>query len=156
MIPKKKMSGRSGRLRIAIAKTPVEIGRCYEVVRELRPHLASRRKFTERVVRQQREGYLLAYLEVDGEVRAVAGYRFLESLFSGRFLYVDDLVTRGQDRSLGYGAQLFDWLIQQARTHHCENLELDSGVQRFDAHRFYLINRMKIASYHFSRAIEQD
>jgi len=54
-------------------------------------------------------------LESDGEVRAVAGYRFLEKLLSGRFLYVDDLVTREIDRSQGYGGQLFDWLIEQAR-----------------------------------------
>ncbi|MGZ5023946.1 MAG: GNAT family N-acetyltransferase, partial [Chthoniobacterales bacterium] len=28
-------------------------------------------------------------------------------------------------------------------------LTLDSGVQRFDAHRFYLMKRMKISSHHF-------
>jgi hypothetical protein len=28
-------------------------------------------------------------------------------------------------------------------------VELDSGVQRHDAHRFYLTNRMVISSYHF-------
>ena len=123
-------------------------------MRELRPHFSGRKQFVERVVYQQREGYLLAYLEASNDVRAVAGYRFLESLFSGRFLYVDDLVTREQDRSLGYGTQLLNWLVREARINHCKNLELDSGVQRFDAHRFYLVNRMKIASYHFSRTIE--
>ena len=88
--------------------------------------------------------------EADGDVRAVAGYRFLESLFSGRFLYVDDLVTREADRSCGFGGQLLDWLVEEARNHHCEQLELDSGVQRFDAHRFYFAKRMKISSYHFA------
>jgi GNAT superfamily N-acetyltransferase len=76
---------------------------------------------------------LLAFLETEDEVRAVAGYRVLESLFSGKFLYVDDLVTREADRSRGYGSQLFDWLVEQVREHGCESLELDSGVQRFDA-----------------------
>jgi GNAT superfamily N-acetyltransferase len=89
-------------------------------------------------------------VEADGEVCAVAGYRFLESLFSGRFLYVDDLVTRARDRSAGYGGKLLDWLVQQARENKCENLELDSGVQRSDAHRFYFVKRMRISSYHFA------
>jgi GNAT superfamily N-acetyltransferase len=134
---------------IAIAQTPEQIRRCFLVVRELRTHFDDADRFIERVARQQKEGYLLAYLEAEGEVRAAAGYRFLESLFSGKFMYVDDLVTRAQDRSRGYGGELFDWLVEQAREHGCDNLELDSGVQRFDAHRFYLVKRMNISSYHF-------
>src|SRR5438128_7687628 len=134
---------------VMIAKTPSDIRKCFPVMRELRTHLVSENEFFERIQRQQRQGYLLAFLEAEGEVRAVAGYRFLESLFSGKFLYVDDLVTASRDRSLGFGGQLLDWLIEQAREHGCENLELDSGVQRFDAHRFYLIKRMNISSYHF-------
>jgi GNAT superfamily N-acetyltransferase len=134
---------------ISIAATPEAIRRCHPVMRELRTHLHNAERFVERVQRQQKGGYLLAFLESEGEVRAVAGYRYLESLFSGRFLYVDDLVTREIDWSQGYGGQLFDWLIEQAREHGCENLELDSGVQRFDAHRFYVIKGMQISAHHF-------
>jgi GNAT superfamily N-acetyltransferase len=140
--------------RIAIANTPEEIRRCHLVMRELRPLFHEPEQFVERVLRQQKEGYQLAFLESEGEVCAVAGYRFLESLFSGKFLYIDDLVTRESDRSCGFGGELIDWLIEQAREHGCENLELDSGVQRFDAHRFYLLKRMNISSYHFRIKIE--
>jgi GNAT superfamily N-acetyltransferase len=135
--------------RISIAATPEAIRRCHPVMRELRTHLQNAERFVERVQRQQKGGYLLAFLESESEVRAVAGYRFLEKLFSGRFLYIDDLVAREIDRSQGYGGQLFDWLIEQGREHGCENLELDSGVQRFDAHRFYLVKGMQISAHHF-------
>jgi GNAT superfamily N-acetyltransferase len=135
--------------RIAIANTPEEIRPCHLVMRELRPLFREPEQFVERVLLQQKQGYQLAFLESEGEVCAVAGYRFLESLFSGKFLYLDDLVTRESDRSCGFGGQLLDWLIEQAREHGCENLELDSGVQRFDAHRFYFSKRMSISSYHF-------
>lgn len=141
--------------RIAIANTPERIRRCHLVMHELRPLFQEPEQFVERVLRQQKEGYQLAFIESDGEVRAVAGYRFLESLFSGKFIYVDDLVTRESDRSRGFGAELLDWLIEQAREHGCENLELDSGVQRFDAHRFYFSQRMSISSYHFRIKIDQ-
>jgi GNAT superfamily N-acetyltransferase len=155
MSPKDRASDRTSPTRVAVAKTPQDIGRCHEVMRELRPQFMNKKKFVERVLRQQGDGYLLAFLEAGGQIRAVAGYRFLESLFSGRFLYVDDLVTRAQDRSAGYGGKLFDWLVQQARERKCEHLELDSGVQRFDAHRFYLVKRMKISSYHFALALNR-
>jgi GNAT superfamily N-acetyltransferase len=141
--------------RIAIANTPEEIRPCHLVMRELRPLFREPEQFVERVLLQQKQGYQLAFLESEGEVCAVAGYRFLESLFSGKFLYLDDLVTRESDRSCGFGGQLLDWLIEQAREHGCENLELDSGVQRFDAHRFYFSKRMSISSYHFRIKIEQ-
>jgi GNAT superfamily N-acetyltransferase len=141
---------------ISIAATPEAIRRCHPVMRELRTHLHNAERFVERVQRQQDEGYLLAFLETEHEVRAVAGYRVLEALFSGKYLYVDDLVTREADRSRGYGGQLFDWLMEQARGRGCESLELDSGVQRFDAHRFYLLKRMNITSYHFRLKLSHD
>ncbi len=140
--------------RIAIANTPDEIRRCYPVMRELRTQFEDADRFIEQVQRQQKQGHLLAFVESDEEIRAVAGYRFLESLFSGNNLYVDDLVTRDADRSRGFGGKLLDWLIGQAREHGCESLELDSGVQRFDAHRFYFSKRMSISSYHFRIKIE--
>lgn len=141
--------------RIAIANTPEEIRRCHSIMRELRPLFYEPEQFVERVLRQQKEGYRLAFLESENEVRAVVGYRFLESLFAGKFLYVDDLVTRESDRSRGFGGELLDWLIEQAREQGCENLELESGVQRFDAHRFYFSKRMSISSYHFRIKIDQ-
>ena len=141
---------------IAIASTDEEIRRCFPVMRELRTHFTDEQKFVDQVKRQQKQDYHIAYVESEGEVRAVAGYRFLESLFSGKNLYVDDLVTRERDRSRGFGGELIDWLVAQARKHGCETLELDSGVQRFDAHRFYFCKRMSISSYHFRLKIEPE
>ena len=142
--------------RIAIACSPQEIRRCYQVIHELRTHFEDANRLIEQVQRQQKQGYQLIFLESDGEIRAVAGYRYLESLFSGKNLYVDDLVTRESDRSRGFGGELIDWLIKEARAHGCETLELDSGVQRFDAHRFYFSKRMSISSYHFRIKIKPE
>jgi GNAT superfamily N-acetyltransferase len=136
--------------KIGRATTPAEILRVHPVMRELRPHQADERAFVRQVQRQMREGFRLVYLECDGEIRAAAGYRIHEMLFSGRTLYVDDLVTREADRSNGFGGQLFDWLVEEARREDCQSFTLDSGVQRHEAHHFYLMKRMKIDSHHFS------
>lgn len=117
-------------------------------MRELRPHIAAV-DFSPRVLRQQTEGYQIAFLELDGVVRSVAGFRIFNLLFSGRTLYIDDLVTHDSDRSRGFGAALFDWLVEYAKEQACEHLSLDSGVQRFAAHRFYLKRGMDITSHHF-------
>ncbi len=134
---------------IARAETDAEIAACFPVMVQLRPHLNAS-EFVATVRRMMKEGFLLARLSDDaGVVRAVAGYRFHEKLFSGRTLYVDDLVTDEASRSRGHGAALLQWLIAEARTAGCDVFELDSGVQRRDAHRFYFRERMHISSYHF-------
>jgi GNAT superfamily N-acetyltransferase len=134
--------------KIALALTPEQIGRCCSVMRELRPHIKAI-DFVARVLNQQKEGYQLAFLEQDGVVRSVAGFRIFNLLFSARTLYIDDLVTHDSDRSRGFGAALFDWLIEHGKKQGCEHLTLDSGVQRFAAHRFYLNRGMDITSHHF-------
>lgn len=134
---------------IALANDRAAIARCHPAMLELRPHLSDREAFAAQVERQQSAGYRLAYLEAGGEVRSLAGFRVLENLHAGRFLYVDDLVTRAQDASRGYGGALFDWLVAKAHKAGCAQLQLDSGVWRHGAHRFYLRKGMDIVSHHF-------
>jgi hypothetical protein len=92
---------KNGQSRIRIARTKTEITRCFAVMAELRPHLIER-EFFRRIRRQQRQGrYELAFLEDAGAVRAVAGFRVAECLWSGKFFYVDDLVTASGANFLG-------------------------------------------------------
>lgn len=133
---------------IRIAQSDAEILACFPVMQQLRTHLQMS-DFVARVRKQQHEGYLLAALYEEDAVRAVAGYRYYHNLFSGHVLYVDDLVTDQQVRSTGHGDKLLKWLIRQAIDRGCDSFELDSGVQRHGAHRFYLLHRMDIVSYHF-------
>ena len=134
------------------AKTDAEILRCFPVIAELRPHLIEA-QFVERVRRQQGEsGYQLAFVD-DSGVKSVAGFRIAEFLAWGKILYVDDLISTSADRSKGHGKLLLDWLVARARAAGCTQFHLDSGVQRFDAHRFYLRERMIISAHHFSMVL---
>jgi len=133
---------------IRIARTDDDIAACFDVMRQLRPHLAQA-DFVSRIRVQNAGGFQLAYLAREGKVCAVAGFRLLDNLAQGRVLYVDDLVTDSDRRSQGCGAAMLEWLAARARDEQCSCLELDSGVHRFDAHRFYFTRRMFISSYHF-------
>lgn len=135
---------------VQFMSTPEEVASCYPVMVQLRPHL-SREGFLAAVTRQREQGYRLAgAVDAGGKVAAVAGFRFFDALAWGRILYVDDLVTDEARRSQGFGQALFDFLVGLARQEGCDEFHLDSGVQRFDAHRFYLRNRMRISSHHFA------
>lgn len=134
---------------IKIAELEDEIATCFAVMRELRPHLRED-EFVGRVRRQEESGYVLAFGRDEGRVVTTAGFRYNENLAWGRHMYVDDLVTLPEARSKGYGKRMLDWLIDAARAQDCDEFHLDSGVQRFGAHRFYLANRMDITSHHFA------
>lgn len=129
-----------------------EISSSYAVMRQLRTHL-NEDECLEKVKRMRRSGYRLAAATEDGMVRCVAGFRISEVLAYGKFLYVDDLVTAGDTRSAGHGQRVLDWLAGVAREEGCGSLQLDSGVQRHEAHRFYFRQELKISSYHFSKSL---
>ncbi len=122
----------------------------FEVMRELRTHL-SLDDFLRLYELAQPEGYRVVAVFDGDEPRAVAGYRIGTNLISGRHLYVDDLVTAEEFRSHGYGQRLNDYLVQQARDEGCGSIQLDSGVHRGDAHRFYFREQYRVTSFHFGR-----
>ena len=138
---------------IELATSDEQIARTFAVMHQLRTHL-DEATYVDRIKRQQAGGYLLAMLEEGALVHAVAGFRVLDQLVRGRVLYVDDLVTDEEARSRGFGDALMDWLVVRARALGCTALELDSGVQRHGAHRFYLRKRMDITAYHFVLPVE--
>ncbi|MBX3718557.1 MAG: GNAT family N-acetyltransferase [Parachlamydiales bacterium] len=132
------------------ARSVEQIQSCYNVMRQLRPHLEEK-LFVERVKRQQIQGYQLAYLEIDGEVRACAGFRILEFLAWGKVLYIDDLVTDSAMRKNGLASVLLKWVLEQGKAMQCDQVHLDSGPQRHDAHRLYLNHGFTIIGYHFAK-----
>lgn len=138
---------------IKVASSRAEIVQCYPVLAELRPHIAAG-EFVEIIERLSNSiGFRLAYL-LDGNVKAVAGYRVSEWLHSGKYLEIEDLVTSSVERSRGYGDQLFKWLVTQARNEGCRQVRLVSGVQRTDAHRFYARQGMVNEAKYFSLNVQ--
>jgi GNAT superfamily N-acetyltransferase len=124
------------------------------VLLELRPHLTP-----ASLAAVYSEGHpqglrFTAVYDEDGRCVAVAGWRLVATTVALRKLYVDDLVTISAMRSRGIGRALLDELTRRAREAGCRALDLDSGIERHDAHRFYLRERMRILSHHFVRRVE--
>jgi GNAT superfamily N-acetyltransferase len=131
------------------AETDEHIAATYDVMRQLRPHL-SREEYVP-LVRglMASDGFRLAALADEGQVRAVAGYRYMNMLYCGRILYLDDLVSDEHARSRGYGKRLLDWLKDEARREGCTELQLISKTIREQAHRFYFREGFGIECFHF-------
>lgn len=123
------------------------------VLQELRPHLD--RAALSAVLRggePQGLRFTAVYSD-EGACLGIAGWRIMDTTSALRKLYVDDLVTSSTARSTGVGAALLRELERRAVEAGCAALELDSGVQRSDAHRFYFRERFAITSHHFGKPL---
>ena len=135
-------------MNIQYATTAQDFTRCFEVMKELRPH-HNLQSFITAMDAMQKEGYQLLYLQDEERIVSVAGFRFTTTLYDGLIIDFDDFVTLADGRSKGYGAVVFDYLVKLAKEKGIKAIHLNSNHQRFDAHRFYLNKRMKIVAHHF-------
>ncbi len=138
---------------IKITDSDNEIRKCYSVMTELRPHFKNADNFLTQVKKQiKSHNFQLVYLEENG-VKAVGGIRIAEWLGGGKYLEIEDLVATENERSKGYGGELFDWIVDYAKRENCRQIKLVSHVKRFAAHKFYLNKGMIIEAHYFSMAI---
>ena len=136
-------------MQIAHAESDEQIAATFNVMRQLRPELIQDEYVAQVRALMASDGYKLATLSEGGEVRAVAGYRYMHMLYCGRLLYLDDFVADERVRSQGYGAHLLDWLKAEARREGCQELQLISRVIRERAHRFYFREGFGMECFHF-------
>lgn len=125
----------------------------FDVMKELRPHLADDESFAAQVARQAGEGYRLLAAWQDGQVAGLAGYRLQENLIYGRFIYVDDLVVSSRVRSRQIGQRLLDAVRGEARRLGCNRLVLDTGLANSMAQRFYFRQGLLSTGLHFGQSL---
>ena len=65
-------------------------------------------------------------------------------------LYIDDLITGNQYKNNGYGRLLLDHVINYAKSLNCNQVHLDTGYSRHDAHKLYLKKGFILSSHHMS------
>jgi GNAT superfamily N-acetyltransferase len=141
---------------VTIAETETDILKCWRVMKELRPHLVED-KFLATVKEMINEGYRLAFIDgEEGYALAAIGFRYQQFLFCGKHFYIDDLSTLTEARGKGYAGKLIDHVCELAKQNGFEHVTLDSGHQRFAAHRLYLNKGFTITSHHFSKKLVED
>lgn len=136
-------------MEIKLAREKEDFLKCWDVVKELRPHLDEERYLTLMLYMLD-EGYRLIYIEEGGRGVSFCGYRPTTMLHRGRSLYIDDLCTLPEARGKGHAGALLDYVIAEARREELETVHLDSGHQRYGAHRLYLNKGFIMTSHHFA------
>ena len=138
-------------MEIKLLSSDEELAESFPVMQTLRPHLIEE-GYVSKIRRQQEQGYqLAALLDDENDISALAGYRVAEFMAWGKVIYLDDLITDPAKLKRGYAGALLDWLEEEGKRQDCEQLHLDTGPQRLDAHRLYHKKNWQISSYHMSK-----
>lgn len=137
-------------MNLKILKNYDDIIQAFDVFLELRPSLTDAASFATQVLVQQKEGYqVIAVIESDCVVAAI-GFRMLTTLAWGKIVYIDDLITKSDQRQKGYAKVLMDHVIGIAKDQECQQIHLDTGPRRHAAHRFYLNKGFELNCYHLA------
>ncbi len=141
-------------MNIQSAESNESIEKCFDVMKELRPHL-EKDSFVALIKDMQSRGYRLIFIEEDGKAIAASGFRFAEHLHWGKLIYIDDLSTLPEARGKGFATALLNHISEIALKNDCGQVHLDSGANpgRYDAHRLYLKNGFNITSFHFTKVL---
>jgi GNAT superfamily N-acetyltransferase len=132
---------------------PDWLARAEQVHRQLRPQVPADYSAQMRKIFQG-GGEMCVCTDSGGNgVLGLAVYRAFENTFTGCRFYVDDLVTDETRRSQGVGHKLMQFLENEAKRRGANYLELESGTQRTQAHKFYFREGMTISSFSFRKAL---
>jgi len=120
------------------------------VHRQLRPQIPE--DYLARLAEVFRGGAEMVVAVNEGDVVGVCVFRVMLNTMSGRYLYIDDLVADSTGRGKGVGKALMEFAVAEAGRRECSAVQLSSGTQREQAHRFYFREGFTIKSFGFSRA----
>lgn len=140
-------------MEIQLCNSATDILKCWEVLLSLRTHLVES-NFVATIQEMRSEGYKLAFIEEDDKAVAAVGYRYLQYLYNGKHIYIDDLSTLPAARGKGYAGKLLDYVAAKAKENGYGCVALDSGYLRTDAHRLYLNKGFTLVAHHFSKPIK--
>ncbi|KTC62964.1 GCN5 family acetyltransferase [Pseudomonas fluorescens ABAC62] len=129
-------------------------GASFDLMRVLRPHIVDPAAYVAQLARQAEQGYrLLAAWDAE-HIVGLAGYRELENLLYGRFIYVDDLVVSPQLQGKGLGGQLLTAVRDEALQRQCDHFVLDTGLHMPQAQRFYFSQGLLARGMHFTQRLQ--
>ncbi|MFJ2449341.1 GNAT family N-acetyltransferase [Pseudomonas sp. NPDC087626] len=132
---------------------PQALAASFALMGVLRPHLNDQDRYVAQLVRQAEQGYRLLAAQEGERLVGLAGYRELENLLYGRFIYVDDLVVSPQLQRSGVGAQLLNAVRERAVQRDCDHLVLDTGLHMPLAQRFYFRQGLLARGMHFTQSL---
>ena len=83
----------------------------------------------------------------------VFGLWFMTRHYAGRCCEADHIFIEDEFQRKGLGKSLMEFIHEYARSKDCETIELNSYVENFESHKFYMNLGYIIRGYHFLKKL---
>lgn len=113
-----------------------DLKEAYEILQEIRED-QSFDDFCTMFYFMNEENYKMIGWYDDNELITITNIKLDFSTYYGKYIYIYDLVTKTNKRSQGYGKKMIKYLSSLALSFDCDNLVLNSLIDKVEAHRFY-------------------
>ncbi|WP_373056578.1 GNAT family N-acetyltransferase [Zunongwangia sp. H14] len=90
---------------------------------------------------------------VNEKMIGIFGLWFMTRYYAGRSCEPDHIFILEEYQNKGIGKQLLDFIHNYARQKNCETAELNSYVQNYRSHKFYMNEGYVIKGYHFLKKL---
>lgn len=140
-------------MKIIGISTRGELLRLFPVYQELRPHLHEFNSFCEQIFAQFNEQFRIYAAIENDSIYGCIGFREMTTTAWGKIVYIDDLITAEEFRGNGAADMLLDFAIEYAKLNDCKEIHLDTGYQRFAAHKVYLNKGFQLNCHHLALKI---
>lgn len=127
------------------------LARAETVHRQLRPQIPQ--PYDARMQEVFATGAEMVVAVENGEVCGVAVFRVTINTMVGKKIYSEDLVADANTAVKGVGRALMDFLKEEGKARGCASLELESGTQREQAHKFYFREGFSIKAFGFKQPL---
>lgn len=87
------------------------------------------------------------------ELIGVFGLWFMTRHYAGKSCEPDHVILKPEYQSKGIGKEIFEFIFRYSKEKGCETSELNSYVQNFKSHKFYMNNGYVIKGYHFLKKL---
>ncbi|APG61408.1 GNAT family N-acetyltransferase [Christiangramia salexigens] len=90
---------------------------------------------------------------LDSKLVGTFGLWFMTRHYAGRSCELDHIYLEQAYRSQGLGKKLFKFVEAYAQSKNCEALELNSYVENFASHKFFMNEAYILRGYHFLKKL---
>lgn len=107
----------------------------------------------ERLLEMFDQNYECFGIYIEEQLVGVFGLWFMTRHYAGRACEVDHIYIQDDYQRKGVGRALFEFIHEYASSKNCETMELNSYVENFGSHKFYMNLGYIIRGYHFLKKL---
>ncbi len=144
----------NGRMELSINKILKEdMDLVIPLIMELSEYQTEESLLRSRMGEMFEQNYECFAIYLNEEVIGTFGLWFMTRHYAGKSCEVDHVFVKPKYQNRGFGREIFEYIFNYSKEKGCETNELNSYVQNFKSHKFYMNLDYVIKGYHFLKKL---